>query len=71
MDELRVIDAPARCAHERCQRERQRPGSCADVESALVTERIDEIAHFFREARRAAILAGGDARRRPREPLSR
>ncbi len=71
LEELGHRVDPDDLAHERCERKRQRAGSGADVESALVTERIDEVAHFFGEAPRAAILAGGDALRRPREPLSR
>ena len=47
------------------------PGARADVESALVAARLDEVAHLLREPRRAGVLTRRDALRRAGEAVSR
>ena len=71
LDQLRHRIDPEDLTHERCERERERPSSGADVKSAFVTARIDVLVHFLRETRGSAILPGSDALRRAREPVSR
>ena len=57
-------------AHERRKCEGQRAGARADVESALVAARLDEVAHLLREPRRAGVLTCRDALRRAGEAVS-
>ena len=49
---------------------RQRAGSGADVERALVAARLDEVAHLLREPRRAGVLPRRDALGRAGEAIS-
>ena len=57
--------------HERGEGERQRARAGADVESALVSAQLDEVAHLLREPRRAGVLVRRDALRRAGEAVSR
>ena len=62
---------PDDLADERCQGKRQRAGSRADVERALVAPRLHEVAHLLCESSRAGVLPRRDAFRRAREAASR
>ena len=57
--------------HERREGEGQSTGARADVERSLVSSRLDEVAHLFREALGARILQCGNAIGRPSEAVSR
>jgi hypothetical protein len=57
-------------AHERRKCESQRPGASANVESALVAARLDEVAHLLREPHRTGILTCSYALRRAGEAVS-
>jgi hypothetical protein len=57
-------------AHERRKRESQRPGARADVESALVAARLDEVANLLREPCGAGVLTCSYALRRAGEAVS-
>ena len=52
---------PDDLAHERRESEGQRAGAGADVEGALVSLRLDEVAHLLREPRSAGVLPRRDA----------
>ena len=69
LEQFRHRVEPEDLPHERCERERQRSRSGADVEGPLVAARPDEVANFLRELRRTAILAGRDALGRTREAV--
>ena len=62
---------PDDLAHEWGEGERERARAGADVESALVSAQLDEVAHLLREPLRAGVLVRRDALRRAGEAVSR
>jgi hypothetical protein len=71
LEELGHRVEPDYLAHERREGERERAGAGADVERALVSPRLGEIAHLFGKACRASVLPRRDALGRTGEALSR
>jgi hypothetical protein len=70
LEQLRHRIQPDDLPHERCEGERQCPGSGSDVEGAFGAARLDEVAHLLRKPRRTRVLSCRDPLGRAREAVT-